>query len=145
MCPKHVEAWNKLIVKQILCIKLVTYWDKYTEMHGQQNVKKYLKLFMEMLVFELFKRFWVGHDKILNDQSGGLRSNSQNWERFKTLRRVKHNCALLPIKAACSGNSLQEITTTRCLISQKSAALMYFAVEAWNLAQFVNQRPRNVD
>jgi len=29
----------KLILKQILCIKLVKYWDKYTEMHGQQNVK----------------------------------------------------------------------------------------------------------
>jgi len=28
MCSKHVEAWNKLIVKQILCIKLVKYWDK---------------------------------------------------------------------------------------------------------------------
>jgi len=26
-------------MKQILCIKLVKYWDKYTEMHGQQNVK----------------------------------------------------------------------------------------------------------
>jgi len=24
---------------KILCIKLVNYWDKYTEMHGQQNVK----------------------------------------------------------------------------------------------------------
>jgi len=30
----------KLTVKQILSIKLVKYWDKYTEMHGQQNVKK---------------------------------------------------------------------------------------------------------
>ena len=39
VCSKHVEAWKKLIVKQILCIKLVKYWDKYTEMHGQQNVK----------------------------------------------------------------------------------------------------------
>jgi len=29
----------KPIVKQILCIKLVKYWDKYTEMHGQQNDK----------------------------------------------------------------------------------------------------------
>ena len=30
----------KLIVKQILCINSVKYWDKYTEMqHGQQNVK----------------------------------------------------------------------------------------------------------
>ena len=25
VCSKHVEAWNKLIVKQILCIKLVNY------------------------------------------------------------------------------------------------------------------------
>ena len=33
------EAWNKLIIKQILWIKLVNYWDKYTEMHGQQNIK----------------------------------------------------------------------------------------------------------
>ena len=33
-------AWNKLIVKQnILRIKSVNYWDKYTEMHGQQNDK----------------------------------------------------------------------------------------------------------
>jgi len=24
-----------------MCIKLVNYWDKYTEMHGQQNVKVY--------------------------------------------------------------------------------------------------------
>jgi len=29
----------KLIVKQILYIKLVKYRDKYTEMQGQQNVK----------------------------------------------------------------------------------------------------------
>jgi hypothetical protein len=39
MCSKHVETWNKLIVKQkFLCIKLVNYRDKYTDMHGQQNV-----------------------------------------------------------------------------------------------------------
>ena len=25
MCSKHVEAWNKLIVEQILCIKLVNF------------------------------------------------------------------------------------------------------------------------
>jgi len=28
MRSKHVEAWTKLIVKQIFCIKLVKYWDK---------------------------------------------------------------------------------------------------------------------
>ena len=40
MCSKHVETWNKLIVKQNFVHKLVNYWDKYTEMHGQLNVKK---------------------------------------------------------------------------------------------------------
>ena len=29
-----------LVQNNMLCIKLVNYWDKYTEMHGQQNVKK---------------------------------------------------------------------------------------------------------
>jgi len=29
MCSKHVQAWNKF-VKQIFCISLVKYWDKYT-------------------------------------------------------------------------------------------------------------------
>jgi len=28
----------------MLCIKLVNYWDKYTEFHGQQYVKKYQTL-----------------------------------------------------------------------------------------------------
>ena len=37
-CSKHVEAFNKLIINKILCIKLVNYQD-YTEMHGQQNIK----------------------------------------------------------------------------------------------------------
>jgi hypothetical protein len=32
---------------------LVNYWDKYTEMHGQQNLKKYLKI---SLIISLTKR-----------------------------------------------------------------------------------------
>jgi len=40
ICARNMYRHEiKLIVKQILCIKLVKYWDKYTEMHGQQNVK----------------------------------------------------------------------------------------------------------
>ena len=40
ICSKHVEAWNKTYCKtKILCIKLVKYWHKYTETHGQQNFK----------------------------------------------------------------------------------------------------------
>jgi hypothetical protein len=35
MCSKHLEAWNKLIVKQTFC---ASGW-LITEMHGQQNVK----------------------------------------------------------------------------------------------------------
>jgi len=42
MCSKHVEAWKKLTVKQNFCAKkLVNYWDKYTEMQCQQNVKNW--------------------------------------------------------------------------------------------------------
>ena len=56
MCSKQVEAWNKTYCKtKILCIQLVNYWDKYTEMHGQQNVKKKDMLFT-------FGQLWMkGH------------------------------------------------------------------------------------
>ena len=45
MCSKHVEAWNKLTVKQKFCASswLITE-IKHTEMHGQQNVKICLPL-----------------------------------------------------------------------------------------------------
>ena len=32
MCSKHVEAWNKTHCEQILCIKLVKYWDKLSSL-----------------------------------------------------------------------------------------------------------------
>jgi hypothetical protein len=41
-CSKHVENWNKHIEKEV-CVKLVIY-KKYTEMHGQQNIKFILRL-----------------------------------------------------------------------------------------------------
>ena len=44
MCSKHVEAWNKLIVKQKFC---TSNW-LITEMHGQQNIKK--ELFLSTIV-----------------------------------------------------------------------------------------------
>jgi len=54
MCSKHVEAWNKLILRQnLLCIKLLNYWDKYTEMHGQQNVKKKKKCYVSNMWFTI--------------------------------------------------------------------------------------------
>jgi len=54
-------------------------------------------------------------------------------------------CALLGYSVASSGNSLptfrdnlsgpetrEGITTTRCVITHKTAVVMYFAAEAWN-------------
>ena len=38
MCSKHVEAWNKLIIKFSASSWLILR-NKYTEMHGQQNIK----------------------------------------------------------------------------------------------------------
>ena len=44
MCSKHVEAWNKLIIKFSVssCLILI---NKYIEMHGQQNIKIWYLLF----------------------------------------------------------------------------------------------------
>ena len=39
MCSKHVEAWNKLIIKFSASSWLILR-NKYIEMHGQQNIKK---------------------------------------------------------------------------------------------------------
>jgi len=66
----------------MLCIKLVNYWDKCTEMHGQQNVKKYLT------------------------QVSTLRQTSFLFMTSGFLREVNENCALLRYYAASSGNSL---------------------------------------
>jgi len=40
-CSKHVEAWNKLIIKFSASSWLILR-NKYIEMHGQQNIKKSL-------------------------------------------------------------------------------------------------------
>ena len=39
MCSKHVQAWNKLIIKFSASSWLILI-NKYIEMHGQQNIKK---------------------------------------------------------------------------------------------------------
>jgi len=38
MCSKHVEAWNKLIIKFSASHWLILI-NKYIEMHGEQNIK----------------------------------------------------------------------------------------------------------
>ena len=52
MCSKHVEAWNKLIIKFSAsgCFIL----NKYIEMHGQQNIKtSYLCFYVSQLYTSL--------------------------------------------------------------------------------------------
>ena len=48
MCSKHVEAWNKLIIKFSASSWLILI-NKYIEMHGQQNIKKeiYIKKYIK--------------------------------------------------------------------------------------------------
>ena len=58
-------------MKQILCIKLVKYWDKYTEMHGQQNVKKNsLSCFFYCCILRLIK--WLVLPYSLNSAQSKL-------------------------------------------------------------------------
>jgi len=49
----------KLIVKQILFIKLVKYWDKYIEMHGQQNVKIVTRKVVLTLTLLTWRIWWA--------------------------------------------------------------------------------------
>ena len=49
MCSKHVEAWNKLIIKFSSSSWLILI-NKYIEMHGQQNIKISL---LDIIIFQL--------------------------------------------------------------------------------------------
>ena len=44
MCSKHVEAWNKLIIKFSESSWLILI-DIYIEMHGQQYIKILIQIF----------------------------------------------------------------------------------------------------
>ena len=45
MCSKHVEARNELIIK-FSASSWLTLRNKYIEMHSQQNIKKFMSLFL---------------------------------------------------------------------------------------------------
>ena len=49
MCSKHAEAWNKLIIKFSASSWLILI-NKYIEMHGQQNIKTWLRV-MESILY----------------------------------------------------------------------------------------------
>jgi len=53
MCPKHVEAWNELIVKQNFC---ASSW-LITEIHGQQNVKISLVYSVRYFFLQILKPY----------------------------------------------------------------------------------------
>ena len=55
MCYKHVEAWNKFILKFSASSWLILR-NKYIEIHGQQNIKIYssfTRSFIHSIVFSL--------------------------------------------------------------------------------------------
>jgi len=52
----------------MLCIKLVNYWDKYTQMHGRQNVKKLLLLFKHTYQFSDVLPFCVYCGKLISQE-----------------------------------------------------------------------------
>jgi hypothetical protein len=77
-------------------------------------------------------------------------SNLVNDELERCVRKIAWELRSSGCYAACSGGSLPAfrdklsvpkcgwgITTTRCVIAQKSAYLTYFAAEVWNLARFL--------
>ena len=49
MCSKHVEAWNKLIIKFSASSWLILR-NNYIEVHGQQNIKSLLKCYMSEII-----------------------------------------------------------------------------------------------
>ena len=56
-CSKHVEAWNKLIIKFSASIWLILI-NKYIEVHGQQNIKIYdIKLTYDNRYLQNIKHF----------------------------------------------------------------------------------------
>ena len=68
-----------------MSIKLVKYWDKYTEMHGQQNVKIFI--FFILIMF----RGWDLFPKSMDDGMvfcSHVLINAQVW--WRPVRRPKH-------------------------------------------------------
>ena len=61
----------------MLCIKLFNYWDKYTEMHGQQNVKNKYKM--------RFSKFYLQHF----------------FEASLILRRIQQDIAINTHRSSC--------------------------------------------
>ena len=72
MCSKHVEAWNKLIIKFSASSWLILR-NKYIEMHGQQNIKKKIVIYLYVYT----------HDNI-------------KWAKCNQFRGITHQSATQP-------------------------------------------------
>jgi len=76
----------KLTVKQILYIMLVKYWDKYTEMHSQENVK---------IILMFYSFFWAISSYLPAYEDGKERVfrnlDIQNSDAGELLKRQAHN------------------------------------------------------
>ena len=67
-CSKYVEAWNKLTVKHILCIKLVNYWDKSNRKFPQKPTRTprspLTATIKHNTCFILLYNFWSEHSSL---------------------------------------------------------------------------------
>ena len=72
-----------------MCIKLVKYWDKYTEMHGQQNVKKFATNYFYLKAYQFLKVLGlVLQNRITNwTEMGILEEEPWRWDSLTVPKR----------------------------------------------------------
>jgi len=128
-----------------LCIKLVNYWDKYSKMHGQQNVKT---VYLRLLQFNIWITEWTQNVPRLD-----LFRNSSwwNWVSFTYLSI----CSLKPPwwmnECPKTDNWLNEWISThvwnffvefqKCLIKQSTTffaetSLVNASLEGWRCVRW---------
>ena len=83
MCSKHVEAWNKLIIKFSASSWLILI-NKYIEMHGQQNITKKKKTTFTI-------QCWTDMELVLNEMNisglGIYRHKPWWWKHSRTTKQ----------------------------------------------------------
>ena len=101
MFSKHVEAWNKLIIKFSAPSWLMLRY-KYIEMHGQQNIKKKEKSMLcntlnKNGLFVLLSRCSFLVTLCFTKQSIGRKSMSQSTPSFLSVVSFNVNMTLYPL------------------------------------------------
>jgi len=100
VCSKHVEAWNKLTVKQKFC---ASSW-LINEMHGQQNVKKSNEVWEGKKTILLVYWFSLCNaDVLTGGECCSLARDHKVWQKKSNIIAWNEPCALcsLHVIALC--------------------------------------------